>query len=142
MESVRAWVHCGARQMAYARAGSGRTLVLLTEWTSEAPVPAIFEALTGSFRVILPELSTGTGCGCGVVDLLDTLGVSRVSLIADAAFAADALQAARTEPERIERVALITPQLGGEVPLSLKVVTMDAEPTPEQIEALMEFVNA
>ena len=144
MESVRAWVHCGARQMAYARAGNGRTLVLLTEWKTEEPFPLLFQALAQTFRVILPDLASAGGCEgmCGVGELLDTLGLGRVSVIADAKFAADALLVARAEPDRIERVALIAPQVPGEELPSLQVVQLDREPTAEQIDALMAFVNA
>jgi hypothetical protein len=49
---------------------------------------------------------------------------------------------ARAEPDRIERVALIAPQVPGEELPSLQVVQLDREPTAEQIDALMAFVNA
>jgi hypothetical protein len=49
MEPVRAWVHCGLGRW-LMRAGNGRTLVLLTEWNCNAPVPAVFLALAQSFR--------------------------------------------------------------------------------------------
>lgn len=129
--------------MAYARAGNGRTLVLLTEWNREDPFPALFEALAQSFRVILPDLASAGGCDglCGVGELLDTLGLGRVTVIADAKFAADALLVARAEPERIERVALIAPLVPGEELPALQVVQLDREPTAEQIDALLAFVN-
>ena len=132
--------------MAYARAGSGPTLVLLTHWDSSAPLPAIFAALAQSFRVILPDLSSAPECSegmsCGVGELLDTLGLGRISLVADAQFAVDALLAARAVPDRIERVALIAGQVPGEELPSLQVLQLDAEPTAEQIDALMAFVSA
>ena len=130
--------------MAYARAGHGRTLILLTEWNREDPLPGLFEALAQSFRVILPDLASAGGCEgmCGVGELLDTLGLGRVSVIADAKFAADALVVARAEPDRIERVALIAPQLSGEELPALQVVQLDREPTAAQMDALLAFVNA
>src|SRR6185369_3169354 len=112
MDTVRAWVHCGARQLAYARAGTGPTLVLLTDWNGEVPLPRLFEELATSFRVILPELANVPRCpeatGCGVGDVLDTLGLHSASLVADPAYAADALQLALAEPERIERVVMLS----------------------------------
>jgi pimeloyl-ACP methyl ester carboxylesterase len=78
---------------------------------------------------------------CGVGELLDTLGLGRISVVADAQFAADALLAARAVPDRIERVALIAPQLPGEELPSLHVLQLDPQPTPEQINALMAFVS-
>jgi hypothetical protein len=45
-------------------------------------------------------------------------------------------------PDRIERVALIAPQLPGEELPPLQVLQLDPQPTPEQIDALMAFVSA
>lgn len=146
METTRAWVHCGARQLAYARAGSGPTLVLLTEWSSELPLPKLFEELSASFRVILPELAGVPRCpdakGCGVGDLLDTLGLHSASLVADPSYAAEALQLALAEPERIERVVMLSSSgLAGSVVPRVEVLHIHEQPTRAQLNALRVFLG-
>ena len=147
MDTVRAWVHCGARQLAYARAGSGPTLVLLTDWNGEVPLPRLFEELATSFRVILPELANVPRCpeatGCGVGDVLDTLGLHSASLVADPAYAADALQLALAEPERIERVVMLSSSgLAGSVAPRVEVLHIDSQPSHEQLQALRAALGA
>ncbi len=60
----------------------------------------------------------------------------------DSRYAGEALRLARAEPERIERMALITREIAGEDPVPpLKVVRIDRQPTAEQMEALLAFVS-
>jgi hypothetical protein len=117
MTSARAWAHCGNRQIAYARAGNGRTLVLLTTATLDDLTRAPASELARSFRLLRPELSELAGqpilCASCVSGFLEALGVDRAVIVADPKYAGAVEQIAAIGAERVERVVLLPQPLSG-----------------------------
>jgi hypothetical protein len=107
--SARAWAHCANRQIEYTRAGSGPTLVLLTNTTLGDLMDAPAEELARSYRVIRPELSElanqSAVCASCVREFLEALGVSRAIVVADPQFAG--MLAQLGDVDRIERIIVL-----------------------------------
>jgi pimeloyl-ACP methyl ester carboxylesterase len=155
-QPVRAWVHCGAQQTAYARAGSGPAVMVLTRNNAEASTPW-FE-LARSFRVILPDLEQPCGCKPDgpdwLTDFFDALGLPRASLVADEHYALPALHFALTAPERIASITLLRKDESGQgsfepltdvlagrgLPMLLLPLTT-AEPLSAQLSLLIAFLT-
>lgn len=155
-QPVRAWVHCGAQQTAYARAGSGPAVIILTRKDAGASAPW-FE-LARSFRVILPDLEQPCGCRPDgpdwLGDFFEALGLRRASLIADEHYALAALHFALATPERIDRIALLRDDKNGQASLApltdvlagrslpmLLLPLTEAEPLSAQLPRLADFLG-
>lgn len=104
----------GSTETVYHRAGAGSPVILL--YYSGLPDPFVvrlFERLALRFRVIAPVRPAEVGNGGQVAisqwlrDLVDGLGLLRVSLVADEGFAAATLGFALAESERVADVVAI-----------------------------------
>jgi pimeloyl-ACP methyl ester carboxylesterase len=98
----------------YAVAGTGPAVILVgdsnattTAWTSE------FKRFAGSFRVARID---GTATPASLVAVLDSLQVRAATVIALGRGAATALTVARTHPDRVEALVLVSPHLDGTDP--------------------------
>src|SRR5262245_23183287 len=118
MQSTRAWVHDGVRQIEYERAGAGPTVIMLVNGAvADGARARIFAELSRTCRVICPEWNSAQSNsreGTVAEDLtdwlagfLDALGVARASVVASDQQALSALRFALTEPDRVERIALL-----------------------------------
>ncbi len=110
---VRACVVAGDLNTHYYRAGRGQPLVLLVY--DEVLRSGLLAAIPRSVRVLSPDspesvLSEAADPGDFAIWLrsfLDALGLHRVAIIADAGFAAAALDFARADSERVTRLVLL-----------------------------------
>jgi pimeloyl-ACP methyl ester carboxylesterase len=127
-EIVLATVHAGGEEMHYGRLGTGPSLLLVMPEAADSGYRArLVEALSKRFRVYVPP---SPGCGEGgapaallLQRFLDGLGLERVCVVADASCAAEVLWLAQTDPERIERVALVLPEAADPtIPATLPVL--------------------
>lgn len=108
--SCRAVVLAGADATPYFRCGAGRPVVFLCQ-DPDAPLwTALLEAVAGQFRVIAPEATAGRpDFERWLRQFLDGLGLGSVALVVDQALAAPAIGFAILEPERVERMGVISP---------------------------------
>jgi pimeloyl-ACP methyl ester carboxylesterase len=118
MASALAWAHCGTREIAYTREGSGDTLVLLTAGPLAEVIGAPAVELARSFRLIRPALESlavdqPAVCATCLRDFMDALGIERAIVIADAQHAPAAQRLAELEPDRIPRVIVLGTSLSG-----------------------------
>ncbi|MGH7469898.1 MAG: alpha/beta fold hydrolase [Longimicrobiales bacterium] len=153
LQSARAWVHDGVRQIEYVRAGAGRTVILLDGSAANGSV-SLFTELARDFRVIQPEGHPAVSDLSWLAGFLDALGMTQVSLVANGEHALAALRFTLTESDRVERLAILMscaadPQ--DTQPLSdilvdrkqplLLIACPEGEPTEEQRQALAGFLT-
>lgn len=108
-----AWGPAGA--MPYFQTGRGRPVLLLHDVNGLMRRASLLAALAQAHRLIVPDLRAIDGANgkdkpqaAWIRDLLDALGFDGVTVIADADHAMPALRVALTEPERVERLVLLT----------------------------------
>lgn len=110
---IRAVVQAGSTETRYHRAGSGAPVLLLGAGGMAGPlVLPLFHALAGSFRVIAPEPpDDGGGDGVPVCrwlrDVIDGLGLTRPSIVAEESLGVASLSFALADPERVDRLVLV-----------------------------------
>jgi pimeloyl-ACP methyl ester carboxylesterase len=110
----RATAYAGTTVTDYVRAGNGAVVLLLTRQQARHP---LFAVLASAFRVIAPDRPRYTSADADACvsppfaswlrDFLDGLGVARVILLADDAFALEALDFCAAEPTRVDGIALL-----------------------------------
>ena len=154
---ARAWVHAGAHQTEYARAGAGRAVILLaSDRALHATAQMLFDALRPSMRVLWPEppLKECAQLDYWLPGFLDALGLADTSIIALPDFGVPALHFALAEPERVERLVLLlpTPANGEELEPRSDFLTRRAMPVHvlpmrnaaaavEQVAAVMAMIT-
>lgn len=107
---VDAVVQIGPVEIRYHRAGAGRpVLLLLAQGLGSPGGTAVFEALAGHFRVIVPEPGAPAGMSrsAWIRDVIDGLGLTRPSVVAEGALGMAALGLALADPDRVDRVVVI-----------------------------------
>ena len=150
-ECTRAWAHDGAHQIEYARAGAGRTVLLLADSAEPGQrLPPLFCELARRHRVIQPMTVQAQGeLTDWLHGFLDALGFRRVSLVATPQQALAALQFAMAEPDRIDRLVLLTEGAPAERLVALSdrlaerqqaLLVLAADSTGHQ-DALTEFLE-
>lgn len=109
--TFRAVVQSGSTITSYLRAGVGRPVVLLSRTAPDGVVPtSLIRTLGTSFRVLVPELpEQGEQFVEWFGPFLDGLGLTEVAVIVDDELAAPLMDIARTEPGRISRILLLSP---------------------------------
>jgi pimeloyl-ACP methyl ester carboxylesterase len=125
---IAATIVTGAGEIRYRRAGRGRPVLLLTSRASaRASGALVLHYLAGRFRVIAPELrppppddgahATATVCDW-IGRVADGLGLERPGIVADEGFGLAALRFALLDPERVDRLVVISgdrmPPVAGE----------------------------
>lgn len=155
MQSSRAWVHDGVRQIEYVRAGTGPTVVMLFDSAvDEVERDGVFAQLTRTCRVIQPDWNPGAeDLTDWLAGFLDALGVARVSVVASDQQALSALRFALTDADRVERIALLLFQAPGPENSqvlsdvlthrrqSLLVLSANGTGLLEQVDSLTEFLT-
>jgi len=107
-----AWGPAGA--MSYFQTGRGRPVLLLHDVDGLMHRASLLAVLAQAHRLIVPDLPSANGGpkdkpqAAWISDLLDALGFDGVTVIADADHAMPALRVALTDPERVERLVLLT----------------------------------
>lgn len=113
-DTVQAVVQTGATETRYYRAGTGRPVLLLNAHGTADPLGAfLFHVLTSCSRVIAPEPATGTVMprSSWIRDVMDGLGLMRPSIVADGVLGISALNFALTDPERVDRLIVVSRDL-------------------------------
>lgn len=119
---IEAVVQTAATETVYCRAGSGVQILLLSNGGANAPCgEVLFSRLAQHFRVIAPEagaraaeesLSDAAGeplaISAWLRAVIDGLGLTRPSIVADDAFAIAALGFALTDPDRVDRLVMVS----------------------------------
>jgi len=116
---VGATAWAGSELVNFRQAGRGKPVLLLGAGAESGVEIQLASELASRFRVVLPSIATPSGNGKTAesgrsatslgetIELfLDTLGFSRVSLIATPPFASAALAYALMDTERIERLVI------------------------------------
>ncbi len=109
--NFRAVVRVGKTATEYVRSGSGRPVILLTQAANPLPLwNAVIEAVAERYRLIAPDVTPGAEDFAGWLGpFLDGLGLDRVSVLADGPMSAPAIGYAMLDPDRVERLVVITP---------------------------------
>ncbi|HSQ32832.1 MAG TPA: alpha/beta hydrolase [Gemmatimonadaceae bacterium] len=110
---VRACVVAGDLNTHYYRAGRGEPLLLLAD--DESLRSGLLAGIPRQLRVLAPDSPASVfsesaepgDFAAWLRSFLDALGLQRVTLVADAGFAAMALGFARTESERVTRLVVL-----------------------------------
>jgi pimeloyl-ACP methyl ester carboxylesterase len=124
---IEAVVQIGAIETAYRRAGAGDAVLLLTGTTEAREPDWLFDQLARHFRIVAPMVPAGldgradrdpTGGGLELEGwlrgLIDGLGLERPAVVAGAACGAGLLRFMVLDPDRVGRMALISPVAPGE----------------------------
>ncbi len=167
--AIAATIVTSSGEIRYRRAGRGRAVLLLTSReTASGPGALVLHSLAGRFRVIAPELRVapagvrvrGSAAVCGWLgDVVDGLGLERPSVVADESFGLAALRYAMLDPERVDRLVVISddrmmPVVGGAVaggdgttpnlPLLLLPLAVGAQgpgPSADAVAAMLRFLG-
>ncbi len=109
--SFRAVVRVGDTATEYVRSGSGRPVILLTQAANPLPLwNAVIEAVAERYRLIAPDVTPGADdFAVWLGQFLDGLGLARVLVLADGPMSAPAIGFAMLDPDRVERLVVITP---------------------------------
>ena len=94
----------------YLRAGSGEAVVLLTQDHGDDGAYAAFASLARNARVIAPYVPAKLPFGEWLRDFLDGLGLTSVTLVADAPMSSRACDYAALDPMRVSKVSLLPGQ--------------------------------
>ncbi len=166
---IAATVVTGAGEIRYRRAGRGRPVLLLTaRGPAGASGALVLHALAGRFRVIAPQPRPAPGgvgaraagaAGDWIGHVVDGLGLERPSLVADEAFGLAALRFALLDPERVDRLVVMSDDrtlpaagqaascddgAGARLPLLLVPLAGAARgpgPSPGAVAAMLEFLG-
>lgn len=146
--NFRAVVRVGKIATEYVRSGSGRPVILLTQ--SAVPLPlwnAVIEAVAERYRLIAPDVTPGAEDFAGWLGhFLDGLGVGRVSILADGPMAAPAIGYAMLDPDRVDRLVVITPMASADAePLTdapgSPMIIGEGRPIPIIVDDVLQFLN-
>ncbi len=146
-------MRAGTATTEYTRSGTGPTVVLLAPSGLDHPVwSAITGAATRRLRVIAPDrFPSDQRFASWLRSFLDGLGLARVSLVAEAEIGIRVIGFALAQPERIQRLVVLTDsdehdtppgRLAGslpEYPHPLLFLSWD-RPRVEITERLLEFL--
>lgn len=119
---VSAVIQVGTIETRYQRAGCGSPVILLGSHGVADPTDALlFRALGERFRVIAPErpqvvageppfdtAEASVSLSTWLRDMIDGLGLERPSIVADDGFGIAALSFALTDPERMDRLVVVS----------------------------------
>lgn len=118
-EVIDAIVQAGRVETPYCCAGRGRRILVLSSRTTADPlIHEVFSALAPRFRVLAPTctpagrdsaalLAGGAGAAVWLRDVMDGLGLTRPSIVADECVGITALSFALSDPERVDRLVLL-----------------------------------
>ena len=104
-DAVRCCVVAGETDTPYTRAGRGEPVVILAADRDTAA--RLLTDLPRRFQAIAPDPRVHSDFSGWLRGFLDALGLPAASLIADSAFAPDAIYFALHEPDRVNRMAFI-----------------------------------
>lgn len=123
---MRATVTVGDMETGYLRAGSGPALLLVlpasqtigSSTTGGGTFDRLVDALSPHCRVFVPDADSALPFATWLRGFMDGLGLDSASLLTDDGVGADALDFARTHPERVERIVIVRiedrPRLDGD----------------------------
>ena len=101
---ARAVVWVGGQATSYLRAGCGAVVVLLMV-DSDGPTALELIALLSTVHlVIAPSVPSGVAVGIWLVSMMDGLGITTASVIAERVFIDDVRRLAHLDGERVHRV--------------------------------------
>ena len=121
--SFRAVVRVGDTVVEYSRAGSGRPVVLLG-----LPSRSTLRiGLSERFKLVVPETTPAPDLTAWLGSFLDGLGLTQVGVVADG-FALPVVEFALQEPERVNRIVLLSFQPGERDAVDAALAKRDGQP--------------
>lgn len=108
--TFRALVQSGSTATAYVCSGAGRPVLVLRQAEAHPVWSQLISAIAPRFRVITPEVPANQPeFDRWLRHFLDGLGHAEVRILADQTLAAPAIGFAILDPDRVERLAVISP---------------------------------
>src|SRR4051812_45482140 len=104
-DAVRACCVAGDADTNYYRAGRGEPVIILSADCDTART--LLTQLPRRFQGVIPKPRIHRDFSQWMRDFLDALGLPTVSIIADSAFAPDAVYFALHEPDRVRRIVFL-----------------------------------
>jgi len=100
--------------MRYRRLGIGRSLLFLDSPTKVEICSELRDALTGAFRLIVPDLPAADVHLAGwLADFLEGIGCANIGIIAAEQFCVTAIELALLGEDQIGRVVIVCPESRG-----------------------------
>jgi hypothetical protein len=139
-QPVEASVQVGSTITGYHRLGSGPPLLVVRKGND--PVwRVILPVLATHFRLLVPRVPDGEPDFDGWLrGFLDGLGVDGTRVVADRTQVREAIQFAAAEPERIEKLVLLTADAVAGLP-PVETLVVDPARDPSLSETLIRFLG-